>query len=85
MSCLVTVASGVIAGTAGSMLTTRFPRKHAKICSYVSLLSLPCALVMVLSGRSFWLTMAMQGLLFAIGECYWTPMLSMMNKSVPRS
>lgn len=60
ISCVVTVASGLMAALVGSTLTSKLGQKnYAKICTGVSLFSIPCALIMMLSGQSFWLTMIM--------------------------
>ena len=79
--CLCVATGGLVSSITGGILADKFgpknPKAYSKICMWGSALALPAFVASVLVTNNFYLAMAMTYLKYLIGECFWSPNITM--------
>ena len=73
------MSGGVLADKLGA----KNPGAYAKICQVASILGWPCMMVCLLLSNNFYLSIGMIAAKYLLGEFFWSPNITMMQKAIP--
>ena len=79
--CCMVASGGLISSISGGVLADKFgpkyPKAYSRICIVGSILAAPTVIAAVLIQNNFYLAMGLLYLDFLIGECFWSPNITM--------
>jgi nitrate/nitrite transporter NarK len=78
---LIVASGGVVSSILGGVLADKYgpsnPKAYSRICIWGSLLAAPTVIASVLIKNNFYLAMGLFYLDILIGECFWSPNITM--------
>lgn len=87
MYCLCVATGGLVSSITGGVLADKFgsknPKDYSRICMIGTAIAWPIYMVSVLTTNNFYLAMGCTYLKYLIGECFWSPNITMIQKSSP--
>jgi nitrate/nitrite transporter NarK len=79
--CLCVATGGLVSSLLGGVLADKFgpknPKAYSKICMASCAIAWPIYVTAVLTSNNFYLAMACTYLKYLLGECFWSPNITM--------
>lgn len=79
--CAIVASAGLVSSISGGVLADKFgpknPKAYSRICMIGSAIAMPAFCMSVLTPNSFALGMIGTFLKYLIGECFWSPNITM--------
>lgn len=79
------MTSSLLGGIMADKYSEKNPRAYANICILGSLLAWPFFFASVLITNNFWLSIGCTAARYLIGENFWSPAITMIQKSSPQN
>lgn len=79
------MTSSLLGGIMADKYSEKHPRAYANICTLGSLLAWPFMIASVLITQNFWLSIGLTAARYFIGENFWSPSITMIQKSSPQN
>ena len=83
ISIVLGFASVMLGGIFADKWGAKDPGAYAKICQVASILGWPCMMVCLLFSNNFYLSISMIAAKYGLGEFFWSPNITMMQKAIP--
>jgi hypothetical protein len=84
---LISIVLGFTSVMSGGILADKLgaknPAAYAKICQVASILGWPFMMICLLFSSNFYLSIGMIGAKYLLGEFFWSPNITMMQKAIP--